>query len=145
MNEQQLPLQLRAALDESAERLPYRVTHRLQTARQMALARMTRVEAGVEATPSTVHVAFAGAGAAAAGNWAEPHSTRDKAPLWWRAALALMPALVVAGGLMAISIWNDLETADETADVDLAVLTDDLPISAYADRGFGVYLKNSQR
>ena len=29
--------------------------------------------------------------------------------------------------------------------VRLLVLTDDLPISAYADRGFGVYLKNSQQ
>lgn len=142
MNEQQFAQRLRAALDESTERLPYRVTHRLQTARQAALARMPRTTTAVAAAASTpvVHLAFAGAGHTAA-----PSGGENGAPLWWRATLALAPALVVAIGLVAISVWNEIDAADETADVDLAVLTDDLPIAAYADRGFGVYLKNSQQ
>lgn len=140
MNEQQFAQRLRAALDESTERMPYRVTHRLQTARQAALARMPRTEATAPASTPVVHLAFAGAGHAAA-----PTGGEDGAPLWWRATLALAPALVVAIGLAAISVWNEIDAADETADVDLAVLTDDLPIAAYADRGFGVYLKNSQQ
>jgi len=32
-----------------------------------------------------------------------------------------------------------------TAEVEAAVLTDLVPIAAYVDRGFGVYLKNSQQ
>ena len=143
MNEQQFALQVRAALDESTERLPYRITHRLQTGRQMALARVSRAEAPVEAHAGAVHLAFAGAGGGAA--LATMGRKPENAPFWWRAALALLPALIVAGGLIAISVWNEYQAAEETADVDLAVLTDDLPISAYADRGFGVYLKNSQQ
>jgi hypothetical protein len=141
MNEQQIAQRLRVALDESTERLPYRVTHRLHTARQAALGRMPRAEAPRAATTQAVHLAFAGAGA----THATPGEPREGAPLWWRAAFAVIPALVVVVGLLAISVWSDYDAADETADVDLAVLTDDLPISAYADRGFGVYLKNSQQ
>ncbi len=144
MNEQQIAQRLRIALDESTERLPYRVTHRLQTARQAALGRMPRAEAPRTAPARAVHLAFAGAGAVAAQS-TSGGGPRDGAPLWWRAAFAVIPALVIVVGLMAISVWSDFDAADETADVDLAVLTDDLPISAYADRGFGVYLKNSRQ
>lgn len=142
MNEQQIAQRLRIVLDESTERLPYRVTHRLHSARQAALARMPRAEAPAAAQVHAVHLAFAGAGAGAIAVSGGP---QDGAPLWWRAAFAVVPALVVAIGLVAISAWTEDDAADEMADVDLAVLTDDLPISAYADRGFGVYLKNSQQ
>ncbi len=146
MNEQQIAQRLRIVLDESTERLPYRVTHRLHSARQAALARMPRTEAPAAAQVQVhaVHLAFAGAGAGA-GALAVSSGPQDGAPLWWRAAFAVVPALVVAIGLLAISAWTEDDAADEMADVDLAVLTDDLPISAYADRGFGVYLKNSHQ
>ena len=66
-------------------------------------------------------------------------------PLWWRLASAVLPVLVVALGLAAISLWHEFDAADEMADVDLVLLTDDVPISAYADRGFGVFLKYNSR
>ena len=65
--------------------------------------------------------------------------------MWWRLGVTLVPVLVVAIGLMVISVWNDTETADEIAEVDTAVLTDEVPLSAYTDRGFGVFLKNSRQ
>jgi hypothetical protein len=106
---------------------------------------MPRVEAPRTAPAHAVHLAFAGAGAGTFATHSTSGEPLDGAPRWWRATFAVIPALVVVIGLLAISVWSDFDAADETADVDLAVLTDDLPISAYADRGFGIYLKNSQQ
>lgn len=137
MNEQQFALQVRKALDASTEHLPYRVTHRLQAAREAALARMAGSRPERETSPPAVVVgAFSPAPAAPA---------VVARPLWWRAAVAALPVLFVGLGLVAISIWQEFDAADETAAVDLALLTDELPISAYTDRGFGVYIRNSHR
>ncbi|MBN9426243.1 MAG: DUF3619 family protein, partial [Burkholderiales bacterium] len=54
----------------------------------------------------------------------------------------LVPLVVLLGGLYGIAQWDAVYTADAIADVDEAVLIDEVPISAYADRGFGVFLKN---
>ena len=160
MNEQQFALQIRRALDESAERLPYRVSHRLQAARQAALAGMPRARALVLEEPAEAiagapvavlqgvsgrNAASATALAAGAGFAMSGPAPRGARSLWLRAGVALLPLILVALGLLGISIWHEMDVADETAEVDLAVLTDDVPISAYADRGFGVFLKNSQQ
>lgn len=130
MNEQQFSEQVRRLLDESSERLPYRVSHRLETARAAALARM----------PAELEVATAGSGptgGVALGT--------VPAPRWSRLA-ALLSLMLLVAGLVALSVWSDLEMEDETADVDMAVLMDDdVPISGYADRGFGIFMKNSQQ
>ena len=159
MNEQQFALQVRRALDESAERLPYRVSHRLQAARQAALAGMPRARAlaleepaeAIAGAPVAVlpgasgRAASAAALAASAGFGMSAPAPNGARSLWLRAGVALLPLILVALGLLGISIWHEMDVADETAEVDLAVLTDDVPISAYADRGFGVFLKNSQQ
>lgn len=139
MNEQQFAEQIRLALEESADRLPYRVSYRLQSARQAALARMTEprdVPEAAMALPSG-----SGAGALTLGGM--PSGSRGPAR-WGRLAMGMLSVLVLAGGLLAISEWSEMDRADEAADIDLAVLTDDVPIAAYADRGFGVYIKNTQ-
>jgi len=133
MNDQQFALEIRRALDESTGRLPYKVTHRLQQARLAALSRMP----AAQAVPQ-VRYALAAAGRSMAGD-------PDAFPWWKRAAITILPLLIVAAGLIAISVWNDTELADETAAIDAEVLTDDVPISAYTDRGFGVFLKNSNQ
>ncbi len=130
MNEQQFAQTLRNTLDESAARLPYRVTHRLEVARNAALARQR-----------TTEVQFAPSAAGVGGLRLSP----GEHPLWWRLGVTLVPMMVVAFGLMAISVWNDTETADEIAEIDTAVLTDEVPLAAYTDRGFGVFLKNSRQ
>jgi hypothetical protein len=123
MNEQQFAQEIRRSLDESAARLPYRVSHRLELARNAALARQSTTEVQRVNVPVG---ALAGAGASSG----SPEHT-----VWWRLAVTLVPVLVVAVGLMVISVWNDTETADEIAEVDTAVLTDEVPLSAYTDRG----------
>ncbi|MGD9945407.1 MAG: DUF3619 family protein [Burkholderiaceae bacterium] len=133
MNEQLFALSVRRALDESAERLPYRVSHRLAGARQAALARL----------PASAEQPLAAAALAAA-----PHGGTSTPldgltpPLRWRLLATLVPLIVLGLGLYGISHLEASYTADAVADVDEAVLVDDIPIAAYADRGFGVFLKN---
>jgi hypothetical protein len=122
--------EIRAVLDESAGRLPYRIAHRLESARAAALARHQPV-ARSEAVSVALSLASAGSGDA-----------RPQAPLWWRVGITALPLLVLVVGLYAIVVWNDTETSDEIAEIDTAVLTDEVPLSAYTDRGFGVFLKN---
>ena len=133
MNEQRIAQEIRLSLDEAAARLPYRVSHRLELARQAALARQRTTEVQLVTAPVGI---LAGAGAPVE---APEHN------VWWRLGVTLVPVLVVAVGLMVISVWNDTETADEIAEIDTAVLTDEVPLSAYTDRGFGVFLKNSRQ
>ena len=46
-------------------------------------------------------------------------------------------------GLVFINMAQDETVATEIAEVDAALLTDDLPPSAYADPGFLQYLKTA--
>jgi hypothetical protein len=52
-----------------------------------------------------------------------------------------LPLLVLIVGLIAINQLQNEYRAKEVADVDAALLTDDLPPAAYADQGFGQFLK----
>ncbi len=52
-----------------------------------------------------------------------------------------LPLITLVIGLFAIQhLQNDYQ-AKEVADIDSALLTDDLPPAAYADQGFGLFLK----
>ena len=61
------------------------------------------------------------------------------APRYLIAAAALMV------GLIGIAYWPNGATgpANELADIDAGLLTDDLPINAYLDKGFDSWLKRS--
>ena len=58
---------------------------------------------------------------------------------WGRLASAL-PLVMLAAGLVAINVIQNDNRAAEVAEVDAALLTDDLPPAAYADPGFMQYL-----
>src|SRR5690606_14121721 len=63
--------------------------------------------------------------------------------LLWRIAAVVVPIAVVTAGLLGISALDAQRRADDLAELDAAMLADEVPISAYADRGFGVYLRNA--
>ncbi len=133
MNELETIRSVRRALDARAEHLPYRVTHRLELARERALARQ----------PASVKVAsraYQGELALAGSN--APH-LGDPGPAW-RLAAMVVPIVALVVGLVLLSQWSEVLRTREVADLDTAVLLDDVPISAYADNGFGVFLKNSR-
>lgn len=131
MNERLFGSRVGTLLDEAADRLPYRVAHRLDRAREAALARLPDTAAQTVLAPAT------------AGQAGSVSLSGDGRSWLWRALAVVLPPVVVAAGLYGIVVWTDAQDAQETAEVDAAVLVDDVPISAYADRGFGVYLNNN--
>lgn len=132
MNEQLFASRIRLALDDSADRLPYRVTQRLERARQGALGRARTV---ADTLPT-----MAAAGASAAG----PSLSSERPSGLYRLLAAGIPVLLLIAGLYGIYAWDDAQRAAEAADIDteLVLADDEVPLSAYADKGFGTYLRN---
>lgn len=130
MNTQELNFayKVRHALNEGLEKLPASVTERLEFARHSAVKRKKND------SPLQVLVrqnSFAGNIGAF---FKEEHS-------WIRRMGLSLPALVLVFGLMGIYQHEEQHQIRETADVDVAVLSDELPPSAYADSGFKAYLE----
>ena len=124
---------MRRALDESAASLPSTTTARLTAARKVALARK-------KAEPVLVRVPSLAAAGVGAGIGAMPGGLppRRRSALT-RFALAWPLAALVAG-LFAIAYFEDQQRTAELADIDAAMLSDDLPLTAYLDHGFNAYL-----
>ena len=117
-----------ARLAAGTAELPYAVSERLRAARVQAVAR--RRPANLR-TASVVS-ASGGAGVLTFGD--------DGQSLWNRIASAL-PLIALAAGLILIHGIENERRASEVAEVDAALLTDDLPPSAYADPGFVQFLR----
>jgi hypothetical protein len=114
--------------------VPHDIAERLRVARQQAVARRKQPH-----TTARLHTA-----AAASHNGhrtATLHFGDDRMGLWgWLTTGAL--ALALATGLVTINIMENDDRAMALADLDAALLTDDLPPEAYADPGFLQYLKS---
>jgi hypothetical protein len=57
--------------------------------------------------------------------------------------LVAVSALVLA--LVGIAYWQSVGTTNAYADIDSDLLTDELPLNAYLDKGFDSWLKRSSR
>jgi hypothetical protein len=57
----------------------------------------------------------------------------------------LLPAAMLILGLVAVNTWQQSQTVQELVEIDSGVLTSDLPIDAYLDRGFDAWLKRSSQ
>jgi hypothetical protein len=55
--------------------------------------------------------------------------------------ISLLPLAALIAGLIAIQTFGADGLAHELAEIDEAILTDDLPPDAYTDPGFAQYLK----
>jgi hypothetical protein len=117
-------------LSAGAEDMPYEARERLRAARMRALALRKKP------AMSPVTVGRGAAATLALGG--------DERSLFnWIASV--LPLIVLAAGLVLIhSVQTDYR-ASELAEVDAALLTDDLPPAAYADPGFVQYLKSAGR
>jgi hypothetical protein len=137
-------LAVRRALDESVAELPTPTLDRLAAARAAALAR--RKPEPVRA-PQLVP-AFADGhgmfGPTDALNAASQQARRPsgRRPLQGLSVLLPLAALVVV--LIGVASWEDQRRIDENADIDAAMLSEDLPLSAYLDHGFRAYLSHSR-
>lgn len=60
---------------------------------------------------------------------------------WWARLASWLPALALTLGLIAIDQLNLTQRIEAAAEVDAALLADDLPPAAYVDPGFAEFLK----
>ena len=120
-----------ARLTAGADEMPYEVRERLRAARVRALA------ARRQAAAAPVIVGHGG-GAATLG-------AGDGKPGWFTRIASVLPLVLLAAGLVLIHTIQSERRALELAEVDAALLTDDLPPAAYADPGFVQFLKQSNR
>jgi Protein of unknown function (DUF3619) len=117
-------------LSAGAADLPHDISERLRAARVQAVSK--RKIAQLEPAAQVV-----GYGGSATLGWGGGVS-------WWARIGSVVPLIALVVGLLAInSIQND-NRAQEVAEVDAALLTDDLPPAAFADPGFVQFLKASR-
>jgi hypothetical protein len=117
-------------LERGAADLKAGTAYRLQLARQQALARLAEPERVAEPRLAGAH-ALAGSGTVG-GDRRRSMGAR----LWIGIAL-----IVVAG--VAYQQWNAYQQLKDLEETDAAILTSDLPIDAYLDRGFQNWLKHA--
>jgi hypothetical protein len=125
--EREFTLKLRHALDESAARLPAFTRDKLAAARHTALARK---KSKPQATPAFAYAALH-----------IPAFEQRVSPLRQLARVLPLVALIV--GIVAVAYWEDAQHATELAEIDAAMLSDDLPLNAYLDHGFNAYLSRA--
>lgn len=119
-------------LSAGAADLPYDISERLRAARMQAIAKR-KIE-----KPQTA-AAVVGQGGSASMTWGS-----DEGMSWWNRIGLVIPLVALVFGLLAInSIQNDV-SAKELAEVDAALLTDELPPAAFADPGFVQFLKSTR-
>lgn len=125
MNEQDLARKIVGRLDAGLGTIKQGTAYQLQSARQAALERYR------EAPQPVFGLAWAGEVA-----FRVSHNRFFNA----RALLAL--ALLILS-LMAVTYWQVVIQANDIAEIDASLLTDDLPINAYLDNNFEAWLKRS--
>lgn len=121
-DEKKFASNIKALLDRSAAALDARVSDRLATARAAALGRLPVLQA---------EAALAGAG-----NRALPGSRPivTQAKFWVGIAL-------LAAAAFGWQQWQVFQQVEEAEEIDAQLLSSDLPIDAYLDQGFQVWLK----
>lgn len=117
-------LKVAARLSEEAVVLPHDISERLRAARVQALSKRKNVKACRARTPPT----FGNEGMS-----------------WWSRLASALLLIVLVSGLVAIHVIQTENFTDDLAEVDAALLTDDLPPAAYADPGFVQFLKSGGR
>ena len=117
-----------ARLSAGTAELSYAIGERLRAARVQAVAR--RKPANLR-TASTVSAA----GGAAVMTFG------DEGQSLWNRIASVLPLLALVAGLFLIHTVQNERRAHEVAEVDAALLTDDLHPAAYADPGIIQFLK----
>ncbi len=117
-------------LNEHAIDLPHDISERLRVARMQAIS-LRKPEPVRVLAPQLVPALGTSMG-----------NLDEGLNLWSRLASAL-PLIALLFGLATIHIFQNEFRANEIAQVDAELLTDDLPPNAYTDPGFLIYLKSN--
>lgn len=133
--EARLGLRIASLLNDSRSSSDHDVTERLRISREQALARARASRLVMAPASAAPVVGLTPAGAALLG--AHPGD-------WWGRIASALPLLMLLAALVAIDAWQDGVQIGAAADVDAALLTDDLPPEAYSDPGFAEFLRAPQ-
>jgi hypothetical protein len=131
--EARLGLRIAARLHAGSQGVPHDISERLRVARETAVARARHSQRLAAAAATTTVTRQQGAAAVLGGG--------DES--WWVRLTALAPLVVLLAGLLFIHELQRLEQIDATAEIDTAILSDDLPPEAYTDPGFVEFLSHS--
>ena len=127
-------LRVTARLSSGTDDLGYDISERLRASRMQALAKRKKSAAPARiAAPAMVN---SGGSVTLGGGDSERGG-------WWSALVSAVPLMALVVGLVMINIAQDESSANDVAEVDAALLTDDLPPEAYSDPGFVQFLKTS--
>jgi hypothetical protein len=115
-----------ALLSQSTHNLSAGIKDRLHAARMKALS-VKKAEKVLAQKPALAGIS---------GNWNAGSNGM------WDIVGWLAPLVVLIFGLIGIAQWQDDSRINDIAEVDAALLSDDVPPDAYADSGFLAFLKN---
>ena|SRR5438132_439548 len=124
MNETDFSKKITTYLDHGASKLRAGTAYKLQLARSEALARLADPQRSSE-------LALAGAGGAMLGGG---RRLVADARIW-------IGILLIIGGGLYYQHWQSIQQVREIEETDAAILTSELPIEAYLDRGFQNWLR----
>lgn len=125
-------LRIAARLNSASLDLPHDISERLRAARTRAVAARLKPQTQLQTSTAVAHqngtalLSFGG----------------DEGLNIWSRLASLLPLIALVAGLAMIQNVMDDDRANELAEIDSALLIDDLPPAAYADPGFLQFLKN---
>ena len=119
---------VRHALNEQLDQLPASTTDRLAAARKKAVARKKA------AAPLRL-----------ARRWLATTGPSLFSSAWVGRVAVAAPLLAMVFGLASIYQYERQQRIAELAELDAAVLSDELPLTAYLDHGFNAYLSQEQQ
>jgi hypothetical protein len=125
-------LRVVSRLGEQSEKLPHDLSERLRVAREQAVARARQVRLAQPATAPAFQVSQ---GSIALG----------QSPSGWLRLASVLPLMLLVLGLVLIQHLHNQAEIHAAAEVDAALLADDLPPEAYGDPGFVVFLKQPEQ
>jgi Protein of unknown function (DUF3619) len=124
-------LRLASRLSENADRVPHDIAERLRVAREQAVQRARQLRLAAPATAASMQVS-------------QGSITLGQPTSWWLRLASVSPLVLLVLGLVFIQHLHDQADIHAAAEVDAALLADDLPPEAYGDPGFVVFLKQPE-
>jgi hypothetical protein len=121
-----------AYLNQGNQQLPYEITERLRASRTRAIASRRANQFELK-NADEIHMQTNG-------SLRMPFS--PKAYDFYSLIVSFIPLICLAAGLMLLYEFHNDQTALELAEIDSALLIDDLPPQAYTDPAFVDFLKN---
>ena len=134
-------LRIAASMTESNAALPHDVAERLRFAREQALTRAAQVRAASAAqhakSPASANVSQVMGSTLALGGGPRGGSGNGL----WAKLVSALPLILLLGGLLLMQQGQFNQQIAAQAEVDTALLSDNLPPAAFSDPGFAEFLR----